>query len=87
MRYGPDDEFWIVLDPTPENEMVDILFTTSLRTLRLQFLGGLSMEQNPTIFTDEREATVEAERRLTSLRGVQAGPRPETPSGAGPGRP
>ena len=74
MRYGPDDEFWVVLDPTPASEMVDILFTTSLRTLRLQFLGGLSMKQNPTMFTDEREATLEAARRVTSLRAVQAGP-------------
>ena len=84
MRSGPDDEFWVVLDPTPENEMVDILFSTSLRTLRLQCLGGLSMEQNPTIFTDGREATVEAERRLTSWRGVRAR-RPHPAQG--PGRP
>ena len=31
MRYGPDDRFWVVTDPTPESELVDICFEASLR--------------------------------------------------------
>jgi len=60
MRYGPDDKFWVVVDPTPESEMGDLLFETSLRGLDLQFKGGLTMAQNPTIFTDQQEAKYEA---------------------------
>ena len=59
MRIGPDDKFWVVVDATPESEMGDILFETTLRGLDLQFKGGLSMEQNPTIFTDHQVAEIE----------------------------
>jgi hypothetical protein len=72
MRYGPDDKFWVVVDPTPESEMGDILFETTLRGLELQFKGGLTMAQNPTIFTDQQEAKYEAYGRLTALRAAQA---------------
>jgi len=68
MRYGPDDNFWLVLDAGPESEMGDILFTASLRGLYLQFKGGLSLDRNPTIFTDHREAEVEAYARLLGMR-------------------
>jgi hypothetical protein len=72
MRYGTDDKFWVVVDPTPESEMGDILFETSLRGLELQFKGGLTMERNPTIFTDHQEAKYEAYGRLTAMRAAQA---------------
>ena len=72
MRYGPDDKFWVVVDPTPESEMGDILFETSLRGLELQFKGGLTMAQNPTIFSDQQEAKYEAFGRLTAMRAAQA---------------
>jgi len=68
MRYGPDDNFWVVLDPTPDSEMGDILFATSLRGLHLQFKGGLDMSRNPTIFTDQREAEIEAYARFLGMR-------------------
>jgi len=68
MRYGPDDNFWVCLDPTPDSEMGDILFATSLRGLHLQFKGGLNIQRNPTIFTDQREAEVEAYARLLGMR-------------------
>ena len=42
MRYGPDDKFWVVVDPTAESEMGDILFETTLRGLERQFKGGLT---------------------------------------------
>jgi len=68
MRYGPDDELYVVVDPTSDSEMGDILFTASLRGLYLQFKGGLDMSRNPTIFTDQREAEVEAYARLLGMR-------------------
>jgi len=72
MRYGPDDKFWVVVDPTPESEMGDLLFETTLRGLELQFKGGLTMAQNPTIFTDHQEAKYEPYGRLTAMRAAQA---------------
>jgi len=72
MRYGPDDKFWVVLDPTKDSETADILFETSLRGLDLQFKGGLTMDRNPTIFTDEKKAQVEAYGRLLAMRASQA---------------
>ena len=72
MRYGPDDKFWVVVDPTPESETGDILFETSLRGRELQFKGGLTMAQNPMLFTDQQEAKYEAYGRLTAMRAAQA---------------
>jgi len=72
MRIGPDDRFTLVCDPTPESELADILFETTLRGLERQFKGGLTMAQNPTIFTDPQEAKYEAFGRLTAMRAAQA---------------
>lgn len=72
MRYGPDDRFWVVTDPTPASEMVDICFGASLRDLERQFRGGLTCEQNPTLFSDHREAEIEAYGRLVAMRAARA---------------
>jgi hypothetical protein len=72
MRYRPDDKFWVVVDPTPVSELGDVLFETTLHGLELQFKGGLTMAQNPTIFTDHQEAKYEAFGRLTAMRAAQA---------------
>jgi hypothetical protein len=65
MRIDPDDTFWVVTDPTPESELVDILFECTLHRLELQFLGGLRTDRDhPTIFTDYNEARAEAALRL-----------------------
>jgi hypothetical protein len=72
MRYGPDDKFWVVVNPTPVSELGDILFETTLHGLELQSEGGLTMAQNPTIFTDHQEAKYEAFGRLTAMRAAQA---------------
>lgn len=72
MRYGPTDKFWVVVDPKPESTTEDILFQASLKDLGLQFKGGLTIEENPTLFTDEREAKIEAFGRLTAMRAGQA---------------
>lgn len=68
MRYGPDDKFWVTVDPTPDSEMCDVLFQASLRDLELQFKGGLTMDdRNPTIHTDRKEAEVDAYGRLVAM--------------------
>ena len=37
MRYGPDDKFWVVVDPKPRSTLEDLVFEASLRDLELQF--------------------------------------------------
>ena len=72
MRFGPDEKFWVVIDPTPASEMGDVVFECSLRNLELQFKGGLTMDRNPTIFTDKRQAEIEAYGRLLAMRASRA---------------
>jgi len=72
MRYGPDDKFWVVIDPSCESEMGDILFECSLKELELQFKGGLDMDRNPTIFTAYKEAKIEAHARLVTRQAAEA---------------
>jgi|GEM_PF-1140243 len=72
MRFGPDDRFWIVVDPTRESETGDICFETTVRGLLLQLKGGLDVERNVTLFTDRNEAEIEAFGRLTAMRASHA---------------
>ncbi len=72
MRYGPDHKFWVVVDPTPSSTQEDIVFKASLKDLELQFKGGLTIGENPTLFTEQQEAEVEAFGHLTALRTSQA---------------
>jgi hypothetical protein len=72
MRYGPDDKWWVVTDPKPDSTQADILFQASLRSLANQLAGGLTMDEHPTLFTDEREAEIEAYGRLVAMRAAQA---------------
>ncbi|MCC6310975.1 MAG: hypothetical protein IT345_08680 [Trueperaceae bacterium] len=72
MRYGTDDRFWVVTDPTPDSELADICFEASLRDLERQFRGGLTCKEQPTLFTDRREAEVEAFGRLVAMRAARA---------------
>ena len=72
MRYGPDDKFWCVTDPTPQSELADVCFETSLRSIERQFKGGLTCGQNPTIFTDRAEAEADAHLRLVAMRAADA---------------
>ena len=71
MRIGPDDKLWIVTDSGPESTEGDILFEASLRELATQLKGGLTMDEHPTLFTDKREAQLEAYGRLTAMRASQ----------------
>ncbi len=64
MRVGPDDKIWVVVDAKPSSEMADVLFESTLRGLELQFKGGMTMDEHPTVFDDKAEAEQEARRRL-----------------------
>ena len=72
MRYGPDGKFWCVTDPRPDSELADICFETSLRSLERQFRGGLTIGDNPTIFSDRAEAENEAHLRMVAMRAADA---------------
>ena len=72
MKFGPDDKFWVCVDPTPVSELGDVLYQSSLRELELQFKGGLTIEENPTLFTDAKEAEVEAKRRMHLVNAWEA---------------
>lgn len=72
MRYDTDYMFWIVVDPQAESVMGDILYQASLRDIGHQFKGGLTADDNPTLFTEKKEAEIEAYGRMTVLRASQA---------------
>lgn len=72
MRYGPDDKFWVVVDPKPNSTLEDLMFEASLRDLDLLFKGGLQVDENPTLFSDRQEARLDAYGRLTAMRASQA---------------
>jgi len=78
MRIETDEKVWVVVDPQPESELCDVCFEASLRSLERQFRGGLTCEENPTLFTDAEEAKAEAQVRLQArdaavevVRGVE----------------
>jgi len=79
MHLGPDTPCWVVLDPTPSCGLGAVLYETTLRGLDLQLRGGLSMEKNPTIFTDGVAAEAEARRRFLAVGVAEAIRRSPTP--------
>lgn len=68
MRIDPKTPIWVVTDPGPDSTLADVCFQTTLDGLRLQFAGGLSMDDRPVIFTAEDEAREEARNRLLVRR-------------------
>ena len=68
MRFAVDDKLWVVVDAQPASELADIMFEASLRDLENQFKGGLTVAENPTLFTDRHEAEREAIARMVALR-------------------
>ncbi len=49
---------WCVTDPlSRDSTLGDICFETTLEKMHLQFKGGLSMSQNPVLFTERAEIT------------------------------
>jgi hypothetical protein len=73
MRLDTDTPVWMVVDPTSlGSELTDCCVEVTLRKLELQFRGGLTCEQHPTLFADREEAEVEAFGRLTAARAAEA---------------
>lgn len=57
-------EFWVVVKPTQDSEMVDVLFKASIPRIMLQSRGGLSSSEIYGIYKDEQEAKQVAENLL-----------------------
>ena len=72
MRIGLDDMLWMVIDPTPTSDMSDIASEVTLRQFVQMLAGGLSLDDNPTFFTTEREGEIDAFGRMTAMRAAQA---------------
>jgi len=68
MRIDAKTPIWVVTDPTPHSTLPDICFATTLDGLRLQFAGGLSMDDRPVVFSTEDEAREDARNRLLIRR-------------------
>jgi hypothetical protein len=71
MKITTADNFWIVLDPAPFSELVDICVQTTLRGLELimagyRITGGNMAERNLTIYSDEGPARHDAKARLAA---------------------
>ena len=49
-------KLWIVTKPTKESDFYDICFKSDMRSLNMQFLGGLSYKEIAGVFTEESEA-------------------------------
>jgi len=64
VRIDQKTPIWVVTDAGPDSTLADICFATTFDGVRLQFAGGLTMEERPTIFTEEEEAHEEARNRL-----------------------
>lgn len=57
----PDTKFYLVIKPSLQSELVDILFETSLRGLELQFKGGLQVDSIFGWYLDPEQAKKIAE--------------------------
>ncbi len=65
MRIDAATPLWVVMDPLgPHSTLPDVCFETTIDGLRLQFAGGLTMDQRPVFFTSQEEAHEEARNRL-----------------------
>jgi len=71
MKIGPDDKFWLVCDATANSVLEDICFEASIRSMELQFLGGLTMDSNPTIYTSKWDAEKAAKKRLKAAEFIE----------------
>jgi hypothetical protein len=63
-QQGVIDRFWVVTDPTPVSEIVDILFECDVPGFIRQVKGGLSEQDHPTFYADRSSAEADALARL-----------------------
>lgn len=60
--------FWVVIMPTVESELEDILFDSDLFGFILQVKGGLKICEIVGIYTNQSEAKKIAQRLLTNKK-------------------
>jgi len=65
-------EFWVVTVPTPDSELLDILFKRTVADIALSYRGGLSPSDLLGVFTDEGRAREFALKQLQSPTGPTA---------------
>jgi len=65
-------EFWVVTVPTPDSELLDILFKRTVADLALSYRGGLSPSDLLGVFTDEGRAREFALKQLQNPPGPTA---------------
>jgi hypothetical protein len=65
-------KFWVVRDPCPVSEMVDICFETTMNNFR-DYCGGLErsrfLQEKHTLHTSEMTAKADAQDRLDKRDG------------------
>ena len=63
-------KFWVVRDPTPDSELADILFETSINEFAAYCLGSGALAQfkseNHVMYDGSAEAKKDAEARMKS---------------------
>jgi hypothetical protein len=67
---------WIVRDPTPDSELVDVVFNIDVHRLGNYVLGagpGTWEREHHTVFSEKDEAVAEAIRRLVRIRPEREG--------------
>lgn len=60
-------KIWVVIDPSPVSEMLDVLFETTVAELPLYVIGTGAAQwrkENTTLYTEEAEARRDAEARM-----------------------
>ncbi len=67
---------WIVRDPSPQSELLDIVFEMNVPRLGDYVIGGgpgVWQREHHAVFTDKDEAVAEGIRRLVSARPDREG--------------
>jgi hypothetical protein len=72
-QQGVIERFWVVTDPAPISEVVDILFECDVAGFIRQIKGGLSEQDHPTFHADRSSAEAYAVARLAAVRGCAEG--------------
>lgn len=64
------DKKWVVITPTGQSELGDILFETTPYDLALQMFGGLERRRVLKIFDDQKQAAETAQLLIDVQNGV-----------------
>lgn len=64
------EDFWVVTYPTPQSELVDILFQSNPDHLENQFRGGLTKEEIEGFYSDQAEAQAVAQLLMSDPEEV-----------------